>query len=38
MADGTTQISTVDGKVSAWIIPTDEEYMIASHTLTLLEH
>ncbi|WP_431822466.1 acetate/propionate family kinase [Burkholderia sp. F1] len=30
------RISTPDSTVSAWVIPTDEEWMIASHTLELL--
>ncbi|MBN3786676.1 acetate/propionate family kinase [Burkholderia sp. Ac-20353] len=31
------RISTPGSAVSAWVIPTDEELMIASHTLDLLE-
>lgn len=31
------RISTADSAVAAWVIPTDEELMIASHTLDLLE-
>ncbi|MGU7781133.1 acetate/propionate family kinase [Burkholderia sp. PU8-34] len=31
------RISTSDSAVSAWVIPTNEELMIASHTLELLE-
>jgi acetate kinase len=34
-ADG-PRISTADSKVSVWAIPTDEERMIAQHTLALL--
>ena len=30
---GSPRISTPDSKVSAWVIPTDEEHMIAEHTL-----
>ncbi|TCT18988.1 acetate/propionate family kinase [Thiobaca trueperi] len=30
-----TRISTDDSRVSAWVIPTDEELMIACHTLRL---
>jgi acetate kinase len=33
---GQTKISTVDSTVSVWIIPTDEELMIATHTRDLL--
>ena len=29
------RISTADSRVSAWVIPTDEELMIARHTLAL---
>ena len=29
-------ISTGDSRVAAWVIPTDEERMIARHTVTLL--
>jgi acetate kinase len=30
------RISTVDSKVSVWVIPTDEDLMIARHTLALI--
>jgi acetate kinase len=30
------RISTADSRVSVWVIPTDEELMIAQHTLALL--
>lgn len=33
-----SQISTVYSRVSAWVIPTNEELMIARHTLNLLTH
>ncbi len=33
---GGPRISTPDSKVSAWVIPTDEERMIAEHTLAVL--
>jgi len=32
---GSPRISTPDSKVSAWVIPTDEEHMIAEHTLKI---
>ncbi len=32
---GGPRISTPDSRVSAWVIPTDEERMIAEHTLTV---
>ena len=35
-ARGGPQISTEDSAVSAWVIPTDEEHMIAIHTLQTL--
>jgi acetate kinase len=35
-AAGGPRISTPDSKVSVWVIPTDEELMIAQHTLALL--
>jgi acetate kinase len=35
-AAGGPRISTADSKVSVWVIPTDEEGMIAQHTLALL--
>ncbi len=31
------RISTVDSRTSAWVIPTDEELMIAQHTLALVK-
>ncbi|MEX5215704.1 MAG: acetate/propionate family kinase [Nitrospiraceae bacterium] len=34
---GGPRISTRDSKVSAWVIPTDEERMIAEHTLTVYQ-
>jgi acetate kinase len=30
------RISAADSRVSVWVIPTDEELMIAQHTLTLI--
>ncbi len=33
---GGPRITTADSRVSAWVIPTDEEQMIALHTRTLL--
>jgi acetate kinase len=30
------RISTADSRVSVWVIPTDEELMIAQHTLALI--
>lgn len=36
-AAGGPRISTPDSAVSVWVIPTDEEHMIAQHTLTLLQ-
>ena len=35
--NGGPRISTASGKVSAWVIPTNEELMIARHTLDLIE-
>jgi len=32
-----TRISTSDSKVSAWVIPTNEEWMIARHTWMILQ-
>jgi len=32
------RISTADSAVSVWVIPTDEELMIARHTLALVRH
>ncbi len=34
--NGGPRISTPTAKVAAWVIPTDEERMIAQHTLTLI--
>jgi acetate kinase len=34
---GGPRISTPDSRVSAWVIPTDEERMIAEHTLAVLQ-
>jgi acetate kinase len=36
-ADGKTCISMPDSRVSAWVIPTNEELMIARHTLETIE-
>lgn len=36
-AQGGPRISTADSAVSAWVIPTDEEKMIAIHTRAVLE-
>lgn len=36
-AAGPTRISTADSKVAAWVIPTNEEQMIARHTRRLLD-
>src|SRR5690606_17188542 len=33
---GSTRISAPGSRVSAWVIPTDEEQMIAQHTVRLL--
>ena len=30
------RISTAESQVSVWVIPTDEELMIAQHTLALI--
>jgi acetate kinase len=35
-ANNQTRISTPDSKVTVWVIPTDEEQMIARHTRALL--
>ena len=35
-ASGGPRITTADSPVSAWVIPTDEERMIAIHTRRLL--
>jgi acetate kinase len=37
-AAGTPRISMGSSRVRAWVIPTDEELMIARHTQRLLEH
>jgi acetate kinase len=34
---GGPRISTPDSRVSAWVIPPDEERMIAEHTLAVLQ-
>jgi acetate kinase len=34
---GGPRISAASSKVSAWVIPTNEELMIARHALTLIE-
>jgi acetate kinase len=31
-----TRISTIDSKLSAWVVPTDENFMIAQHTRQLV--
>jgi acetate kinase len=36
-ASGGPRISTASSKVSAWVIPTNEELMIARHTLALID-
>jgi acetate kinase len=36
-ASGGPRISTVQSKVSAWVVPTNEELMIARHTWSLLK-
>ena len=36
-ANGGPCISRIDSRVSAWVIPTNEELMIALHTRRLLE-
>ncbi len=35
---GGPRISAADSSVSVWVIPTDEELMIAQHTLALVRH
>ena len=35
-AAGARRISTADSSVSVWVIPTNEELMIAQHTLALV--
>ncbi|MEO8154734.1 MAG: acetate/propionate family kinase [Rhizobacter sp.] len=37
-SSGGPRISTADSGVSVWVIPTDEELMIAQHTLALVGH
>ena len=34
---GEPRISTADSEVSVWVIPTNEELMIAQHTLALID-
>jgi acetate kinase len=36
-ASGGPRISTAESAVSVWVIPTDEEWMLAQHTLGLLD-
>jgi acetate kinase len=35
-AAGGPRISTPDSRVSVWVIPTNEELLIAQHTLALI--
>jgi len=35
-AQGGSCISSADSDVAAWVVPTDEELMIARHTLALI--
>jgi acetate kinase len=35
---GGPRISLLDSRVSVWVIPTNEELMIARHTLSLMDH
>jgi acetate kinase len=35
---GGPKISRADSRVSVWVIPTNEELMIARHTLSLIDH
>jgi acetate kinase len=35
-SSGASRISTTQSKVSAWVVPTNEELMIARHTWSLL--
>ncbi len=35
---GVARISAADSKVAVWVVPANEELMIARHTLALLEH
>ncbi|MCU6499263.1 acetate/propionate family kinase [Rugamonas sp. A1-17] len=35
---GVARISAADSKVAVWVVPANEELMIARHTQTLLEH
>jgi acetate kinase len=37
-ASGGPRISAADSSVSVWVIPTNEELMIARHTLALIRH
>ena len=37
-AGGTARISAAGSKVEAWVIPTDEEAVIARHAVAVLEH
>jgi len=37
-AAGGPRISTADSAVSVWVIPTDEEWMIAQYTLRSISH
>jgi acetate kinase len=37
-AAGGPRISAPDSRVSVWVIPTNEELMIAQHTHTLVRH
>jgi acetate kinase len=37
-AAGGPRISTADSAVSAWVVPTDENLMVAQHTRRLLDH
>jgi acetate kinase len=34
---GGPKISSVESRVSAWVIPTNEELMIARHTISIME-
>jgi len=36
-ANGATRIGTASGQVAVWVIPTDEELMIARHTRSLIQ-
>ncbi|MEY3200817.1 MAG: acetate kinase, partial [Pseudomonadota bacterium] len=37
-ANNATRISAADSALSLWVIPTDEEAMIAAHTRSLLAY